>query len=149
MISEKIKLPRKNYYQGVLQLRNTNEQMLVFVYNQVDKRNDVVVTKVVKLDGGLDLYISSQQFIRSIGRKLKEGFGGELKISSRLHTVNRQGRELYRVNVLFRLAEYKQGDIVTIRGDQVKLIKLGKWVHARDLKTGKKLSIRRSDLPKR
>ena len=148
MIKQKMKFARPNYYQGVLQLRDVNDEIIAFVHNQIIKRGDVAITRTAKLPNGVDFYITSQKFIRILGKKLKERFGGQLKTSSKLHTKNRQGRELYRVNVLFRLAKYKRGDIVTIRGDEVKLTAIGKRIFARDLKTGKKIRIRSEDLPR-
>ena len=142
-----MKLARPNYYQGILQLRNVNDEMLSFVHNQIKKRGDVAITKTVKFPNGIDLYITSQKFIRILGKKLRESFGGELKISSKLHTRNKQGKDLYRINVLFKLSKHKIGDIVAIRGDEVKLLQIGKKIFARDLKTGKRVTIRRSDLP--
>ena len=146
MKKQKVILPRSNYFQGVLQLRDVNDEILSFVYNQIEKRNDAAVTKTVKFDNGTDLYLTSQKFIRILGKKLRESFGGEIKVSTKLHTRNKQGKDLYRVNVLFRLAKYKKGDIVFVRGDKVRLINIGRKVFARDLKTGKKVTIRSNDL---
>lgn len=140
-------LPRPDYYQGVLQLRDINEEILRFTYNQIKKSGNVAVTKTVEHPNGLDLYITSQKFIRILGKKLKDGFGGELKISSKLHTKNRQGKDVYRINVLFRLSKYKKGDIVLVRGDKLRLISIGRKIFARNLKNGKKVTIRRIDLP--
>lgn len=141
-----MKLPRPDYYQGILQLRDINNEILSFIRNQVKKRGDVAITKTVKLGNGFDFYITSQKFITMLGKKLKESFGGELKISSKLHTRNRQGKNLYRVNALFRLSKYKKGDVVEVRGDKVRLIRIGKKIFARNLKTGNKVTIRKSDL---
>ncbi|MBS3113965.1 hypothetical protein J4448_02605 [Candidatus Woesearchaeota archaeon] len=141
-----MKLPRPNYYQGILQLRDINDEILNFVCNQIKKRADVAITKTVKFDNGVDFYITSQKFIRILGKKLKESFGGELKVSSKLHTRSRHGKDLYRVNVLFKLSKYKKGDVVSVRGDKVRLIRIGKKIFARDLKTGNKVTIRNSDL---
>ena len=141
-----MKLPRPDYYQGILQLRDINEEIISFVRNQIKKREDVAITKTVKLDNGVDLYITSQKFITMLGKKLKDSFGGELKISSKLHTKSRQGKNLYRVNALFRLSKYRKGDVVEVRGDKVRLINIGKKIFARDLKTGNKVTIRKSDL---
>ena len=141
-----MKLPRSNYFQGILQLRDVNDEILSFVHNQPKKRNDVAVTRTVKFSNGIDLYITSQKFIRILGKKLKESFGGELKTSAKLHTKNKQGKDLYRVNVLFKLSKYKKGDVVKIRGDKVRLIRIGKKIFARDLSTGKKVTIRINDL---
>lgn len=142
-----MKFARSNYYQGILQLRDVNDEILDFVGNQIKKRNDVAVTRTVKYANGVDLYLTSQRFIKALGKKLRESFGGQLKISSKLHTKNRQGRELYRVNALFRLPKYKAGDVVSIRGDEVKLISIGGKIFAKDMKTGRKIRIRNSDLP--
>ena len=81
-----------------------------------------------------------------MGKKLKDIFGGELNISSKLHTKNRQGKELYRINALFRLSKHKAGDIVSIRGENVRLLSIGRKIFARDLKTGKKITIRGNEL---
>ena len=145
---QKIKFARPNYFQGILQLRNVGDEVVSFVHNQIEKRNDVAITKTVRFSNGFDLYMTSQKFVRILGKKLKESFGGELKVSSKLHTRNKQGRDLYRINVLFRPAKYKKGDVVSVRGDEVRLISLGKKIFARNLKTGKKVTIRSGDLPR-
>lgn len=141
-----MKLSRPNYFQGVLQLRDVSDEVVDFVKNQINKRGDVAVTKTVRLPNGYDLYITSQKFIRIIGKKLRDSFGGELKISSKLHTRNKQGKDLYRVNALFRPLKHKRGDIVNVRGEEVRLISLGRKIFAKNLKTGKKLTVRSSDL---
>ncbi len=143
-----MKLARPNYYQGILQLRDVDNEVVAFVYAQIQKRGEVAVTRTVKYSNGIDLYLTSQKFIRVLGKKLREIFGGELKISSKLHTRSREGKDLYRINALFRPSLYKIGDIVDVRGDEVKLLHIGKKIFGRDLKTGKKLTVRRSDLPR-
>ncbi|MBS3095931.1 hypothetical protein J4480_00655 [Candidatus Woesearchaeota archaeon] len=141
-----MKLSRPNYYQGILQLRDINDEILDFVHNQIKKRGDVAATKIVGFQNGMDIYLTSQKFVTILGKKLKDNFGGELKISSKLHTKSRHGKELYRVNALFRLSKHKAGDVVLVRGERVRLLSIGKKVFARDLKTGKKVAIRGSEL---
>ena len=143
------KFARTNYYQGILQLRDVNDEVLAFVYDRMGKRPDAVVTKTVKHQNGIDLYITSQKFIRIIGKNLKDSFGGELKLSSKLHTRSRQGKDLYRVNALFRLSRFRKGDIVQTRsGDRVRLLNLGKKIFGRSMNTGKKMVLRSHDLLK-
>ena len=141
-----MKLSRPDYYQGILQLRDVNEEILGFVQNQIKKRSDVAITKTIKYANGVDLYMTSQKFIRILGKKLKDSFGGELKISAKLHTRNKQGKDLYRVNVLFKLSKYKKGDIALVRGDEVRLIKIGKKIFESNLNSGERVTIRKSDL---
>ena len=148
-MEQKVKLSRPNYYQGILQLRDVSNEIVDFVRNQVNKRHDAFITKTVKAGNGIDMYITSQKFIRILGKRLKESFGGELKTSTKLHTRSRTGKDLYRVNVLFRPAKYKRGDVVVVRGEEVKLLAVGRRIFARDLKTGKKIKIRNSDMPEK
>ena len=142
----KPKFARPDYYQGILQLRDVNEEILSFVDNQIKKRGDVAITKTVKYSNGKDLYITSQKFIKIIGKKLRESFGGEIKTSAKLHTRNRQGKDLFRVNVFYRPLRYKRGDIVVVRGDKVKLLQVGRRIFALDIKSGKRIKIRTEDL---
>ena len=146
--TKKVKFARPNYYQGILQLRDVNDEILNFVANQIKKRDDVAVTKTVKLQNGIDIYITSQKFIRILGKKLRDSFGGEIKVSSKLHTRSKTGKDLFRINVFFRLSKYKRGDILEIRGDKVKLLQTGNRIFALDLKTGKRIKIRNDDLPR-
>ena len=146
-IKPKIKFARPNYFQGILQLRDVNDEVMSFVYGQINKRKDVLVTKTTKFPNGIDLYLTSQKFIRILGKKLKESFGGEMKISSKLHTRSKTGKDLFRVNVIYRPSKYKRGDIVFVRGDEVKLLHHGTRIFARDIKTGRKIKIRKEDLP--
>ena len=94
----------QSYYEGTLQLRNPNEEVLNFISNQFKKNEKVWIAKQEKLKTGIDLYISSNRFLLSLGKKLKKSFKGELKTSRTLHTKHRlTSKDIYRVTVLFRL----------------------------------------------
>ncbi|MBS3097227.1 hypothetical protein J4209_00360 [Candidatus Woesearchaeota archaeon] len=93
------------YYEGILQLRNPNEEALNFVRNQFKNNSKAWIAKVEELKTGIDFYISSNGFLLSLGKKLKKSFKGELKTSRRLHTKDRlTSKQVYRVTVLFRLS---------------------------------------------
>ena len=143
---KKIKFARPNYFQGILQLRNVNNDVMDFVKQQVNKRDDVAITKVVKQPNGYDYYITSQKYLQTIGKKLRESFGGFLKTSSRLHTRSRTGKDLYRVNVLFKMSKYKVGSIVNVRGDDYKILRMGFRIFAKEVRTGRKKTLRVEDL---
>jgi NMD protein affecting ribosome stability and mRNA decay len=96
----------ENYYEGKLQLRNPNEEVINFIKNQFKNNDKVWVAKYETLKTGVDIYISSNRFLLGLGKKLKKSFKGELKTSRKLHTQNRQtSKQIYRVTVLFRLDE--------------------------------------------
>ena len=81
-----------NYFQGIFQLRDCKKEILDFVENQIEKagREDVYVAKKIKVVGGIDLYLTSNNFLRSLGKKLKNAFNGELKESEKLFSRDRQ-----------------------------------------------------------
>lgn len=137
------------YFEGILQVRNPNEEVLDFIAKEVEKKGDVFVAKAKKTRNGIDLYISSQRFLRTLGNKLQERFFGHLEVSRRLHTRNRMtSRDVYRVNLLFKIPSFKKGDIVKYKGDQVKIIGMAKKVLAKDIETGKKLTLSFKELIK-
>lgn len=135
------------YYEGILQLRNPNKEVVDFIEKEVEKKENVFITKKEKVRNGIDFYITSQKYLQNLGKKLQNCFGGELKVSSKLFSRDRQtSKGVYRVNVLFRLPGFKKGDIIELRGDKIKVINIGKKVFAKNLKTGKKVSISFRDL---
>ncbi len=93
------------YFEGILQLRNPNKEVISYIENQFRKNPKEWIANVVGLkSGGFDFYVSSNRFLRKLGRKLKKAFKGEIKHSKKLHSTNRQtSRKVYRGTVLFRL----------------------------------------------
>lgn len=93
------------YFEGILQLRNPNEEVLNFIRNQFKNNEKAWIAKTEGLKTGIDFYVSSNRFLLSLGKKLKKSFKGELKTSRKLHTQNRlTSKRVYRVTVLFRLS---------------------------------------------
>ncbi len=93
-----------NYYEAIVQLRPENEELMDFVEKQVYENSKVWISKKIKVKTGVDYYISSNKFARSLGKKLKKSFRGMLKESKKLHTRDKQtSRDKYRVTVCFRL----------------------------------------------
>jgi nonsense-mediated mRNA decay protein 3 len=135
------------YYEGILQLRNPTKEVINYVKNQIKKRKDIFISKEVMLKNGRDIYLSSQKFLLGLGRKLQNRFGGQLKTSRKLHTLSREtSKQLYRVTVLYKLPLFKPGDIITYRGEKLKINSISKKVFAQDIKTGKKFTIRFEDI---
>ena len=132
----------KDYYEGILQLRNPTKEVIKAAKNMIARDKSVFMAKQEKVVNGIDLYISSQKFLQKLGKKLQKQFGGELKISRKLFTVKRiTSKRVYRVTVLFRLPKFKIGDIIRARGKQIKVIGLKNKVLGIDTETGKKLTI--------
>lgn len=103
---KKIKGINKEYFESILQLRPFDEKVFDFVLKRINERNDVFISKEVKLKTGVDLYLSSNKVAVIIGRMLKKSFKGTIKISKKLYGQSRQSSKLlYRVTVCFRLRQ--------------------------------------------
>ncbi|MFH1455824.1 MAG: NMD3-related protein [archaeon] len=91
-----------NYWEAVIQLRPFDDEVFRFIQNQVKKRKSVFISRIFEVKGGVDIYLSSQRYARSIAAKLKK-FKGEVKVTHTLHTRdNMKSKDLYRATVLFR-----------------------------------------------
>jgi len=146
-----MKQPDKHakYYEGILQLRNPSPELLKYVYKRIDKDNQAWISQEKKVKGGIDLYLSSQKYLRQLGKKLKERFPGSLKTSRKLFTVQRgTGKRLYRVTVLFRLYPFKAGSIIEISGEKYKVLRIDKQVTIQNTKSGKKEKIKPEEIEK-
>jgi len=139
----------KDYFEGILQLRNPNNEVIDFALNEIEKNENTSVAKILKVPNGIDIYMWPQRFLRNLCNKLQNHFGGQVTISTKLHTKNRlTSKEVYRVNALFRIPSFKRGDIIEYKGEKIKIINIHKKVLAKDIKTGKKLNLRFKELIK-
>ena len=101
-----------SYFEGTLQLRDVNDEVIDFAISEIEN-SGVNIAKAKKLENGIDLYVSRQRFLRTLAGRLQKRFGGQIIVSRKLHTKSRlTGRDLYRVNVLFRLPYFKKGDVI-------------------------------------
>ncbi|MBI2109646.1 hypothetical protein HYT58_00535 [Candidatus Woesearchaeota archaeon] len=95
-----------SYFEAILQLRPETDELIKFISNQLKKRDNVRISKIIKLKKGVDLYLTDQRFARALGKKLKRSFNGTLTLSRTLHSINREtNKEQYRVTVCFRMKE--------------------------------------------
>lgn len=144
-----VEIPHKDYYEGILQLRNHSKKLLDWVLKKIRDDDRAAVTKMKKVTGGLDLYITSQKYLRILGKKLKERFVGEYKETRTLHTQEKtSGKGLYRVTILFREWPYTVGDEITLKGETLKILSLGNQIRVQNIETGKKFFIKPEDLKK-
>ena len=133
-----MKQPDKHakYFEGILQLRNPSSELIKYVAKTIDKDNRAWIAQELKVPGGVDLYLSSQKYLP-----------GCLKSSRKLFTVQRStGKQVYRVNVLFRLYPFKIRDVITISGEKFKVLRIDKQVTVQNIKSGKKEKIKPEEI---
>ncbi len=136
------------YFQGILQLRNPKQEVIDFLFKFVKKhaKKKVFISKEVKVKGGIDYYISSNRFLRTLGNKLQQEFGGVVTFNEQLFSYNRQtSKNVYRLNVLFRVPEFSKGDVIEINGKLVLVKGIGKKVSGKDIISGKRVSFKCPD----
>lgn len=116
---------RSSYFEAILQLRNPKKEIIRFVYDRMEqwKKHGVFITAEKDVPKGIDFYMTSNKYATVLGNLLQKRFNGILKISSKLFSRSRQtSKNIYRVNVLFKVLDFKPGDIVTIGEKQVKVL---------------------------
>lgn len=137
----------KNYYEGILQLRNPDKEIIEFIRNEVKRRPSVFISKEEPEGDGIDFYMNSQHFLQNLGKRLQQKFGGELIVSHRNYSKSRQtSKSLYRINVLFRIPAFKKGDIIKVRGEEVEVLNIGRKVFGRYVKSGRKVQLNYKDI---
>jgi NMD protein affecting ribosome stability and mRNA decay len=92
------------YFEAKLQLRPKSDKILNFVKSYCETRKHLFISKIEESKFGYDLYMSDQRETRSLGSLLRKKFGGEVKESKKLFG-KKDGKEIYRATVLFRLDE--------------------------------------------
>jgi len=131
-------------FNGVLQIRNPTKEVTEFVKTSLDKsaKKGIFCIKEIKQKNGTDYKLTDGGFTRKIGRSLQTTFGGELIITARLVTRDKQSqKDLYRVTAMFKVPPFKKGDIVKYKGRDVKILNLEKKVYIEDVKSKKKEQI--------
>ncbi len=138
---------RPEYFEGILQVRNPSKELLDFVNEALKKNKDkVFASKVKKVVNGYDYYLSSNKFLRHLGRIINDNFPGELKASAKLFGRSKEtSRDIYRVNVMFRLSNLKKGGIISFKGRTVSIISIGNDIFGKDEK-GNNVHIRFNEL---
>jgi len=138
---------KSGYFEGILQLRNLRSPVHDIIYNQIvetiSSSRTVFIAKAVKQKDGVDFYLSSNKFLISLGKKLHNDYGGDMKKSKKLHTRNRQtSKEVYRVTVLIRAPNFGTGDLVTVKNKIILVSKVQSgFIMGIDLSADKKTKI--------
>ncbi|MBI4448750.1 hypothetical protein HY641_01850 [Candidatus Woesearchaeota archaeon] len=128
-----------DYFEGCLQLRNPNPDLIAYVQRQLRENPDVHIAKEIPQPDGVDLWMSSNKFLLKLGKGLAEAYNGDLKVTNRLHTKNRlTSRDVYRMTVYFKRASFKRGDEVDLRGTRMRVLGGGKRIRLQEVQSGKK-----------
>jgi NMD protein affecting ribosome stability and mRNA decay len=134
------------YFEGILQLRNINEEIISYVENELTKqrRKGIFLNKkqVLKKDSDVDLYITDQGYTRVLAGKLRRQFGGVMKKNEELFSQDKQrSKNLYRLAILLEFPKYSKGDAIKLDGNIYIIQSLSDKIHVTNMLTGKKTSM--------
>jgi NMD protein affecting ribosome stability and mRNA decay len=133
---------KSGYFEGILQLRNSSEEVELFIEREIASHKDkgIFISKRVPYRDGIDLYLSDQHFLQSLGKKLYEAFGGVKKVNARIHTHdNATSKDLYRMTVLVEFPHFKSGDVIKMGESLIWVQEVKKDIIGVDIKLHKKL----------
>lgn len=89
-------------YSATIQIRPFDQKIYDYILNQI-RKSKINIVQQNKLKKGIDIFIDSHKIIKTLGRRLKRNFKGELKITYSLHTFDAaKGKKIYRSTLLFR-----------------------------------------------
>jgi len=93
-------------YEGILQIRPNNQEVLDYVKKEIEKAGHVFITREIIKKFGIDLYLTNKYFLVQLGRRLKQRFPGTTTQSRTLYKTSRlTSRQVYRTTICFRLKE--------------------------------------------
>ncbi len=139
-----IKNKHQQYFEATLQLRNVTQDMINFVQDEIARVN-MHIAKIKRVTNGFDFQLADSKFTQNIGRKLQEKFGGKTLVTASLFGQH-DGKEIYRVTVLFRGVTFKRQDTVSYRGEEYLVTAMGKEIILQHHKTGKKIHVKYKDM---
>src|SRR5213083_1121219 len=146
---------RGRYYEGILQVRGEDRELAprevraarTFVAARIDRSEDpeAFVSRIQEVHGGLDFYVSTNALAKGLARDIAGSFGGTVSASPKLFG-QKQGKEVYRVTALVRLAAFQKGDVVRHKGSLAEVTSIRPFIVLRDLVTGERRRFKPKDV---
>jgi len=139
------------YFQSILQVRNSTGEINAFIKSEIAKQAEKGIhlnkeESVDATDDNIDFYITSQSYARTLAEKVRKNFGGIIKKNAQLFSINWEtSKNLYRLNILLELPNYKKDDVIKKGDDLFKIVSFDKKVHVTNLKNNHKTSLPHSD----
>jgi len=139
-----------NYYEAILQIRPTANEMTEkqknFVTKKVHNRvsltgeneKKVFITSELERHGGLDFYMSDRKTTKRLSKEIADKYGGKITTSAELAGME-DGQEIYRMTYSVRLPEYQKNDFVEYEDKIYRIKKINPkagYIVLFDLETG-------------
>lgn len=146
MVQKQATERHQDYFEGILQLRHVTPEALAFAKQKVMQRPQVSITKEKVVRGGVDLYLTSRTFLKTLAVAVQKQFGGTLSMSPTLYSRDRQtSKDIYRLTVLLKLPPFQIGEVLVAKDVAqeriLRITHLGKLIHGLDLQSNKTTSL--------
>ncbi len=128
------------YFEAILQLRDIAPEVVDFVKEDIT-RYHIPVPKIITLKTGYDFYLADSNYAKALGRKLQQRFSGKPLISQSVYG-QKDGKQVFRVTILFRQPPFQKGDTVLYKGEEHKVLLLDNEIVLQHQHTGKKLRLK-------
>lgn len=100
------------YFQGILQLRNADDDVKNYLMNLFNK-NEIIINKISGRDESVDYFFADKRKIPFVLNKLQRNFGGYSSSNPQLFSHDKQrSKDLFRLNSLFILPKFKVNDVI-------------------------------------
>ena len=128
-----------DYFEGILQLRDVSDEVMDWVHDEIQASGRAKIANVKEVHGGIDVYLSSNSYLRSLGKKMQDRFGGILKVTKKIHTRDTiTSKDVWRITVLFRQIPFKKGEIIKFQGEQWEVLMVGGQISLKNVSSGAK-----------
>ena len=132
------------YFEAILQLRDCSPKIKSFVDSEI-RKNQIGVAKLKTVPHGFDYYLSDDNRTKILGKKLQQTFGGEFKVTASLFS-HKDGKNIYRMTVLFREIPFKKGEKVLFSGEEYHIELIHPEIVLRPLSSGKKIRVKHKNM---
>jgi len=139
------------YFQSILQVRNSTDEIHAFIRNEIakQKKKGIHLNKEEYIDDtgkNIDYYLTNQSYAKVLAEKLRDNFGGIIKKNAQLFSVSWEtSKNLYRLNILVELPRYRKNDAIKSDEQLYKIVSMDEKIHVLNLKTNAKTSLPHKD----
>lgn len=147
-----------SYFEAIIQVRGDNRTLDAAGLEEVQKHvvarveairadaREVFISRMERVKGGLDFYLSTIQSARIVARELQEMYTAEYGESPSLWG-RRGGQDVHRVTFLVRLPHFRAGDVITCGSKDFLVRGMTKGaVRCLELRTGEEQRMKHKDL---
>ncbi len=126
------------YFEGILQVRNTRENVREYIQKYVQK-NQILINKQTHKEKESDYFFVDKRKMQPLAQKLIRNFGGQIDANAQLFSHNKQtSKDIYRVNVLVTIPDFQEKDVIIYDNKTLLITGLGKIITSTNLETNKK-----------